>query len=211
MNDREVYDARLTLVDFPIEVFQDVPDEAFVERLLAGELALPDDSVNDRLDTGFGYVREFVAANEGRDPATVADELAGEYSRLFTAPRPPVLPHETHYREDTEFIGEGLAEVEASYSAAGWAPPEGFPEENDFLAVELAFVRNLIERQRAGHAETFGFERVFLDEHLLRWHEAFLVDITDETDEPFYLAGAHVFAGFVDFEDELVAQMVADR
>nr|WP_276234676.1 molecular chaperone TorD family protein [Halosegnis sp. DT85] len=141
----------------------------------------------------------------------MAEELATEYSRLFTAPRPPVLPHETHYREDTEFIGQGLADVEASYSAAGWKPSEEFPEENDFVAVELAFIRQLIDRQRAGQEETFGFERVFLDEHLLVWYEDLLEALVAETDDPFYLAAAHVFAGFVEFEDELVAQMVADR
>ena len=213
MNDAEIYEARLEIVDFLIEVFYDAPSEAFVDRLLSDDLRVPEDDVNDRMDRGFRRLERFVDANRGRDPETVATELGREYTRLFVGPRPPVLPHETYYREDTELIGEGLAEVEASYSAAGWAPPEDYPEENDFIAVELAFLRNLIDRQRTGHEETFGFERVFLDEHLLEWYEAFLGDLEEELDPDdseadLFLAAGEVFAGLVEFEDELVAQQV---
>jgi TorA maturation chaperone TorD len=213
MNDAEIYEARLEIVDFLVEVFYDAPEEAFVDRLLSGDLQVPDGEVNDHMDRGFRRLERFVEANRDRDPETVATELGREYTRLFVGPRPPVLPHETYYREDTALIGEGLAEVEASYSAAGWAPPEDYPEENDFIAVELAFLRNLIDRQRTGHEETFGFERVFLDEHLLRWYEPFLADLDDELDPDeaegdLFLAAGEVFAGFVEFEDELVAQQV---
>ena len=213
MNDAEIYEARLEIVDFLVEVFYDAPEEAFVDRLLSGDLQVPDGGVNDHMDRGFRRLERFVEANRDRDPETVATELGREYTRLFVGPRPPVLPHETYYREDTALIGEGLAEVEASYSAAGWAPPEDYPEENDFIAVELAFLRNLIDRQRTGHEETFGFERVFLDEHLLRWYEPFLADLDDELDPDeaegdLFLAAGEVFAGFVEFEDELVAQQV---
>jgi TorA maturation chaperone TorD len=209
MDEDAIYAARVELIDFCIECLHDTPDEAFVGRLLSGEYELPADSVNGRLDAGFDHLEAFVEANRDRDPAEVAEELAVEYTRVFVGPRPPVLAHETYYREDTEFIGEGLAEVTASYSAAGWNPPENYGEEDDFVAVELAFLRNLVDRQRAGKEETFGFERVFLDEHLLRWVEDLAADVEDETDEPFYLAAANVLAGLVELEDELVASQMA--
>lgn len=207
MQDDAVYDARLELIDFVIELFHDVPDEAFVERLLAGDVALPDEEVNDDLDAGFDELRRFVAENEGRDPAVVQDELEVEFTRVFVGPRPPVLPHETAFRDDTDFIGEGLAAVEASYAAAGWSPPEEYGEENDYLAVELAFLRNLVSRQRRGEEEAVGFERVFLEEHLLVWIEEFRDETLAETDHPLLRAGALVSAGVADFEDELVAQL----
>jgi TorA maturation chaperone TorD len=208
MDETAVYDARIELVDFVIEVFHDTPDEAFVERLLAGEIETPGDEVNEYLDAGFAALEEFVEANEGRDPAEVTNELAKEYTALMVGPRPNVLPHETYYRDDTEFIGEGLADVEASYGAAGWNPPEEYGEENDHIAVEFAFLRNLIERQRAGQDETVGFERVFLDEHLLTWLEQFTDHIAEETDEPLFVAGARIAAGTAAFEDEIVAQLL---
>lgn len=209
MDDRAVYEARIEIIDFLIEAFWDVPDQEFVAELLDGDLRFPEDGVTDRLDEGFDTLRAFVEANRGRDPETVQDELATEYTAVFVGPRPPVLAHETYYREDTDFIGEGLAEVEASYSAAGWNPPEDYGEENDFIAVELAFLRYLVGLQRDGHEEAFGYERVFLDEHLLEWVEAFHADVHEETDEELYRAAASLFLGLVEFEDEIVAQMVS--
>lgn len=208
MNDDAIYEARLELVDFLIEVFWDVPTETFVERLLSEEVMLPDDPVTERMDEGFAMLAEWREENRDRPVEEVREELNKEYTDLFVGPRPPILPHETYYREDADFIGEGLAEVEASYSAAGWNPPEEYPEENDFIAVELAFLRNLIERQRGGHEETFGFERVFIEEHLTEWVDAFLEDMEETADEGLFLAGAFIFVGLVSFEEELVAQMV---
>lgn len=207
MNDEELYDARLELVDFVIEAFWDTPSEAFITELLGDEILLPEESVNEPIDEGFELMREWRDANRGRDVDAVQDELQREYTRLLVGPRPPVLPHETYYRDDTEFIGEGLAAVEGSYSAAGWASPEEYPEEDDFIAVELAFLRHLIDRQLTGHEEAFGFERVFLDEHLLAWIDPFVAEMREEADDGLFLAAALVCQGLVEFEDELVAQM----
>jgi TorA maturation chaperone TorD len=207
MNDEELYEARLELVDFVIEVFWDVPTEAFVERLVSDEIRLPSDSVNEPMDEGFELLRAWIDEHRDRPLASVHEELRQEYTALLVGPRPPVLPHETNYREDTEFIGEGLAAVEGSYGAAGWASPEDYPEEDDFIAVELAFMRHLIDMQRTGHEEAFGFERVFIDEHLDHWVDDFVAEMREEADEGLFLAAALVCQGFVQFEDEIVAQM----
>jgi TorA maturation chaperone TorD len=204
LDQQALYDARLELVDFLIEAFHDTPDEAFVERLLDGELDTPGESVNDDLDAGFDHLRTFVAENEDRDPETVADELAKEYTSLFVGPRPPVMAHETYYREGVDFLGSGLAEVEASFSAAGWSPPEDVGHESDFVSIELLFVRDLVGRQRAGKEEALGLERVFLDEHLSTWVDAMLEDLGEETDEPFYLGAGRLLSGFTELERDLV-------
>lgn len=213
MDETQIYEARLEVIDFLIEVFYDAPSEEFLGRLLSDEVTIPEGEINEPMDRGFERLEAFIEANRSRSVEDVADELRTEYTRLFVGPRPPALPHETYYREDTEFIGEGLAELEADYSAAGWKPHEDYPEENDHLAVELAFLRNLVDRQRRGEEAAFGFERVFLDEHLGRWNEEFLETVQDEFDEAeaeanLFLAASEVFVGLVEFEDELVAQQV---
>jgi TorA maturation chaperone TorD len=207
MNDAAVYEARLELVDFVIDVFWDVPDEAFIERLLTGEVQLPEDSINDQLDEGFEMLAAWIDENADRSVSAVQDELEREYTNLLVGPRPPVLPHETNYREDTEFIGEGLAEVDASYGAAGWSPPEDYPEEDDFVAVEMAFLRYLIERQREGDEETVGYERVFIEQHLSEWVVDFADEMREEADDGLFLAAALICEGLVRFEDEIVAQI----
>jgi TorA maturation chaperone TorD len=208
MDENALYASRLELVDFLIEALYDVPDEAFVAELLSGDVRIPEGEVNEPLDHGFEALRAFVDENADRDPEAVQDEPEREYTRVFVGPRPPVLAHETYYRDDTDSIGEGLAEVEASYGAAGWSPPDDYPEESDFVAVELAFLRHLIDRQRNGAEEAVGFERVFLDEHALAWVEPFATDLREKTESRLFVAVASVYQGFLRFEDELVAQMV---
>lgn len=205
LDQQAFYDARLELVDYLVDALYDVPDSEFVERLLGGGLDTPDESVNDDLDRGFEFLHEFVAEHEGDDSEAVADDLNVTYTKLFVGPRPPVQPHETYFRDDTDFLSTGLAEVEASYGAAGWGDHDELSEEGDFVGVELLFVRNLIARQRAGQAEAVGFERVFLDEHLTEWVDAFVDAVEAETDEAFYLAAVNVLAGFVELERDLVA------
>jgi len=94
-----------------------------------------------------------------------------------------------------------------SYAAAGWAPPEEYPEEEDFIAVELAFLRYLIERQREGDEETVGYERVFIEQHLSEWVVDFADEMREEADEGLFLAAALICEGLVRFEDEIVAQI----
>jgi TorA maturation chaperone TorD len=207
MDEAALYDARLELIDFVLDVFWDVPDESFLRTLLAGEIQTPDDSVNPALDKGLELLERFIAENQVVDLDTIKPRLDAEYTRLFVGPRPPVLPHETYYREDTDYMGEGLAQVQASYSAAGWKPPEEYGEEDDHVAVELAFLRHLVARQKEGADEAYGYERVFIEEHLDEWVEAFVADVDSETDELLYLAGAKVLEGLVEFEEELAVQL----
>jgi putative dimethyl sulfoxide reductase chaperone len=206
MGDEEIYAARLELVDFLIEALWDTPSEEFVETLLSGEIRTPE-GVDEDLDTGFEKLRAFIEENKGRDVAAVQRELNREYTRVFVGPRPPVMAHESYYREDMDFLGTGKAEVEANYGAAGWNPPEEYPEEGDFVAVELAFLRHLIERQRRGAEEAFGYERVFLEEHMTRWIDDCAGDIIEYADSEFYEAVGHLLAGVVEFEGELAGQM----
>lgn len=203
----ELYEARLELVNFLIDAFADYPPEELLERLLEREFTIPDREVSEELDEGFAKLEAFVDEHEGRDPAEVRAELEPEYTRVFVGPRPPVLPHETYFRTDTDFRGGGLAKVEASYGAAGWKPPEEYPEENDHVAVELAFLRYLIKRQRDGDEEAFGFQRVFHDEHLSQWIDDCAAETLSTTDDPFYEAAAHLLRGYVEFEAEIANAM----
>lgn len=207
MNDEEIYAARLELVDFLIEALWNPPTEEFVESLLSGEIRFPTEGIDDDLDAGFERLRAFIDANEGRPVEEVQTELNREYTRIFVGPRPPVTAHESYYREDMDYLGKGKAMVESSYGAAGWKPPESYPEEADYVAVELAFLRRQIERQRTGAEEAFGYERVFLEEHLTRWIDDCAADVVEYADSAFYEAVGHLLSGVVEFEDEIAGQM----
>lgn len=207
MGDEEIYAARIELVDFLIEALWNPPTEEFVETLLSGEIRLPTEGIDDDLDAGFKRLRAFIDANEGRPVEEVRTELNREYTRLLVGPRPPVTAHESYYREDMDYLGKGKAMVESSYGAAGWKPPESYPEEADHVAVELAFLRRQIERQRTGAKEAFGYERVFLEEHATRWMDDCAADVVEHADGAFYEAVGHLLSGVVEFEAELAGQM----
>ncbi|MFC4438287.1 MULTISPECIES: TorD/DmsD family molecular chaperone [Natrialbaceae] len=206
VDQRALYDARLELVNFLIDAFADVPTDEFVETILQ-ELAFPEESVSEELDRGFDQLEAFVAANRDRDPTTVQSDLEREFTRLFVGPRPQVLAHETYYREDTDFRGAGRAKVTASYDAAGWSPSAEYPEENDYIAVELAFLRCLVRRQRNGDEGAFGYQRVFHEEHLSEWTDDLVADVRDRSQEPFYEAVATILEGYLAFEEEISVQM----
>ncbi|RKD95587.1 TorD/DmsD family molecular chaperone [Halopiger aswanensis] len=207
MDMEAVYAARLDLVEFLITATHDAPPEEFLEDVLSGDVASPSGSVNDDLDTGFDLLEQFIDQNRDRPLEEVADELEVEYTRLFVGPRPPVIPHETYHREDTDYLGDGLPKVEASYGAAGWSPPEDYPEENDHVAVELAFLRYLVRSQYQGREETLGYQRVFHEEHLSHWIDDCAASIVEEADEPFYEAVGHLLAGYAAFEEEIALQV----
>lgn len=203
-----LYEARLELVNFLVDAYADYPPIELLERLLEKEFTIPEGEVSAELDAGFAALERFAEENADRTAEEVRDDLEVEYTRVFVGPRPPVQPHETYYREETDFRGAGLAKVEASYNAAGWTPPEEYPEEDDHVAVELAFLRYLVKRQRSGDEEAFGFQRVFHDEHLSHWIDDMAADVVETTDETFYEAAGHLLAGYVGFEDEIADQMV---
>ncbi|ELY66031.1 TorD/DmsD family molecular chaperone [Natronococcus jeotgali] len=202
-----IYAARLDLVEFLVAATHDAPGEAFVADVLEGEVTAPADSVNDELDRGFALLEEFVDENRERPIEDVVDDLEVEYTRLLVGPRPPVTPHETYVREDMEYLGEGLPKVKASYAAAGWKPPENYPEEADHVAVELAFLRYLIRSQHQGREEALGYQRVFHEEHLTHWLEGCALEIAEKTHETFYEAVGHLLAGYDEFEEGIAMQV----
>ncbi|TYL35862.1 molecular chaperone TorD [Natronococcus pandeyae] len=201
-----LYDARLELVNFLIDAFADVPTDEFVETVLQ-DLEFPEDSVSEELDQGFDLLEQFVAANRDRDLEAVQYDLEREFTRLFVGPRPRILAHETYYRDDTDFRGAGRAKVTASYNAAGWSPPAEYPEEDDYIAVELAFLRYLVRRQRNGAEEAFGYQRVFHEEHLSEWIDDLVADVREQSQEPFYEGVATLLEGYLAFEEEIAMQM----
>lgn len=207
MNMEAIYTARLDLVEFLVTATHDAPSEAFIEDVLHGDVTPPSGSVNDELDEGFDRLAQFIEENKDRPTEDVVDELEVEFTRLFIGPRPPVMPHETYFREDMEFLGDGLPKVKASYGAAGWKPPENYPEEEDHLALELAFLRYLVRSQQQGREEALGFQRVFHEEHLSHWLDECAAAIVDEAESPFYEAVGHLLAGYCAFEEEIALQV----
>lgn len=94
---------------------------------------------------------------------------------------------------------EAYAQVRTLYHAARFAKDPGFPEPEDHLAVELAFMARLCEQavealrvgdEPAAEAALAG-QRAFVQDHLLNWVSPFARDMRASAESGFY---AHLAA-----------------
>ncbi|WP_254535520.1 TorD/DmsD family molecular chaperone [Halomarina litorea] len=200
--DDQVYAGRIDLLEFLSALLDGPPDERFVQGLFAGEVAGPAPSVNESLDRGFDLLATFHDDEAGSDPSAVAERVGAEYASLFESGA--VSTRESAYREPDADADRELA---AAYAAADWSAPDGH---RDALGTELAFLRHLVARQRAGHAAALEQERAFVDEHLSRWVDPFARDLAEAADSTLYRGVAHLLRGVVEFEDALVTTQLLE-
>lgn len=203
VSEAAIHAARTGLLDFAIGALSGPPSEAFVAALFADDASLDVGGVNDPLDEGFDLLEAFFETNRDRSSDAIGEELAAEYARSFAEPDAPVSTRETAYREGIE-----SAAIEAHYDASGWSPPSA---DSDAIVAELAFLRSLVDDQRAGHEGSVGHEKAFLDEHLSRWAGAFAASLREHSKAKFYRATASIVEGTVAFEGDFTARVLAER
>lgn len=194
--DDEVHAGRIDLLAFLTGLLDGPPDEQFVRGLFAGDVADTAPSVNEAIDEGFDRLASFHDAHAEGTRAGVEAAVLAEYGRLFEDGA--VGTRERDYREPDADVDRELA---AAYEAADWSAPEG---NRDDIGTELAFLRHLVDRQRAGHAAALEQERQFIDGHLSQWVDPFARDLADAADSELYLGAASLLRGVVEFEDVLV-------
>lgn len=178
------------LYDLLAGALADPPDEATVEALAEGPLPDPGIAPNDQLQAGLETLAAW--AESVSDPATEAERLGAEFTRLFVGPRPKLQIHESYYEGD--YLGEPLAAVTETYKQLGIAPAPDLKEEADHAAVELAALRELT-------LENEDRKRRFLERHG-DWFADLGSDIADATDEPYFEAIADMVSGLVAFDGD---------
>lgn len=101
--------------------------------------------------------------------------LEGEYNRLFVGVgKPAVCMWESIYATGINALFQpNTLEVRNVYLRNGFKPLGMGKVADDHMAIELAFMRELaLETTRAGEAQRASLlteQRLFLEEHLLRW------------------------------------------
>jgi len=176
------------LYDLLAGVLADPPDEQLVGTLAEGPLPDPGIAPNDQLEAGLEALADW--AESVSDPATEAERLSAEFTRLFVGPRPVLQVHESWYAGD--YLGEPLAAVTETMNELGIAPAPDLKEEADHVAVELAALRELT-------TESEDRTRTFLADHG-DWFDDLAADIQEHTEEPFYEAIADITAGLIAFD-----------
>jgi TorA maturation chaperone TorD len=153
-------------------------------------------------------------ASEGLSEA----DIAAEYTRLFVLPFGAV-PHESYYLDEKKHLGGHVTvAVQRCYDAAAARLTGASLELPDHMGVELEFMQFLcdLESQFWGAADENGLEtcigiqRDFLDNHLLRWHQALGRKVIADSILDLYRALARLTVDFLEAERAFVPALTQE-
>ena len=120
-------------------------------------------------------------------------DLRYEYADIFlNAGQNPALPYESVHATGKPILLQNLIfDVRAAFREAGVHKKESYPDLDDYIAVELEFVRYLLEKGDASSAADF------LNRHLLNWIPSFHAAFYSATQLDFYKGLSQLTLGFL--------------
>lgn len=146
------------------------------------------------------------------------EQLAVVFDRVFFGMGPrtaqKAFPYESVYTSSEGLLmQEAYSKAVSAYRQERLAKNPSFPEPEDHLAVELAFMQSLCERTASAlsmgdesEAERlFAEQRAFIDEHLLTWIERFASDAKVSAESGFYWHLAAFTEEFLKADSEALA------
>lgn len=145
-------------------------------------------------------------------------DIAAEYTRLFVLPFGAV-PHESFYLDEKKHVGGHVtAAVQCFYDAAAAHLAGTSMELADHVGVELEFMKFLCDLEsqfwstgsEEGLETCIGFQRDFLENHLLRWHQALCQKIVEESSLDLYRALARLTVDFLEAERVFVPELTKE-
>lgn len=192
-------------------VFRAEPGREFIDELrgprFAGALA--------SLDIDFG--RDFEKASS----EALREELGIEFTRLFMGPGEHISPHESIFVEiDGEaggLYGAITVNVKKFIETTGLVYDDAFTGLPDHVSVELEFMSRLgeFESEKWANGDDEGaryclsIQKMFAEEHLLKWVPQFCEQVVARADLPFYREMARITSEFVDFDYETIEKSLA--
>jgi putative dimethyl sulfoxide reductase chaperone len=140
-------------------------------------------------------------------PATLQNELAEEYTRLFLGPGKHISPHESVQlrRGSGTLWGEETVLVKRFIEAAGFDFEDDFNGIPDHISVELEFLAKLAEAEAEAWAADNGasannileWQRDFISRHAGKWMPGFCTKVAKEARLPFYRVFSKVLKAFL--------------
>lgn len=207
----ELATARSQAYGLLASVFRAEPGREFIDELrgprFAGALAA--------LDVDLGRDFEIAAAE------TLCEDLGIEFTRLFMGPGEHISPHESIFVElDGEaggLYGAITVKVKKFIETTGLVYDDAFTGLPDHVSVELEFMSKLGEFEAekwlngddAGARYCLSIQKMFAEEHLLRWIPQFCEQVIARADLPFYREMARITGEFVDFDYESIEKSLA--
>ncbi len=171
-------------------------------------------------DLGANLGDEFFA----RKDEDMIEDLAVEYTRLFMGPGKHIPPYESiHHERRTDgdwgkFWGASTVEVKKFIETAGLQYKDDFAALPDHISVEFEFMQKVIERERDAWAEgdrdkalyCLKMEKMFIDDHLIKWVPRFCSEVVSNAELSFYREIAKITGNFIEFEKENIDAYISD-
>jgi TorA maturation chaperone TorD len=195
--------------DFFASLLLDLPDEAFVEKMIKSGTttkheSLFSDDMNDS-DKGVLLVDTYIQSCRGKATQEILQEVAVDRTRLLcgltvNGPRPP---YESLYAGVTG--NEAALSIAASYRAGKCRIAEHIKNAPDHLGVELSFIADLCAREadalecgdEGATKETRDISAAFMADHLGCWATSFGDEMISFSTTDFYRGVGHLLKSFI--------------
>ncbi len=151
----------------------------------------------------------------------LSERLGLEYTRLFMGPGVHVSPHESVFTEvDGEaggLYGAQTVKVKKFIETTGLSYDDSFSGLPDHVSVELEFMGKLADTESEnwskGNEEGARYcrsvQKMFAEQHLLKWLPDFCRSVSDKAELPFYREMARITRDFVDFDFQSIRKSLA--
>jgi TorA maturation chaperone TorD len=141
-----------------------------------------------------------------------------DYTRMFVGPgKVPAPPWESIYR-DVEHLhfSEETLEVRNAYRKYNLLPKDFGHEPDDHIGLELDFMHKLSEMSKekaeisdeTGLVEILKDQKVFLDEHLLKWVPDWTRDVVKSAETDFYKGMAQLLDAYLKLDREMIEELL---
>ncbi len=151
------------------------------------------------------------------------EDLAVEYTRLFLGPGKHISPHESIHHDTGDgdwgqFWGRSTVEIKKFIETSGLEFKSDYTGLPDHISVELEFMQlaakremqALEEKDNDGLLYCLKMEKMFIEEHLIKWVPIFCDKIISEAGLSFYREIAKVTKNFMEFEQKEIVKYVSE-
>jgi putative dimethyl sulfoxide reductase chaperone len=199
MDYRKLNLARAQLYHFLSVMFRDEISRGLLEKMrnsafLTQLLDLQETCSIQELCSGLGKITSYLKA---RSVDEAYQDLRHDYAELFlNAGRNPAFPYESCYQAREPLVMQDpVVAVRKAFFDAGVHKSEKYPDLDDHIAVELEFMRYLVEKAAEGDSQDAQFD--FLSKHLMSWVVDFCAVLNGSAASDFYRGLAEIIMSFL--------------
>jgi TorA maturation chaperone TorD len=170
------------------------------------------------IQRGKHLLRGFFEEIEGKEQEKVLIDLSREYAASFlgVGGETVALCESVYQGQTGSLFQESYFEVKERYAGIDMEKSENFPEPEDHLSVELAYMatlcRLIIESGESGGSQLnyLKTQLEFLQKHLLPWVPAFLKRLKEVNVSTFYKAWGYILNGYLKVDVTLIGSLLQE-